>query len=98
MVSSCEFLHKMKRPGQSGIARKGKKRTCSRWLTLGAFFIWFSPGTCSRVMAVSYLQEGFNYAPGILGTNAPWINPTNLISVTNGGLAYPFLMDFSPPA
>jgi len=53
-------------------------------------------GTRSR--AVSYLQEGFDYAPGILGTNAPWSSPTNLITVTSSNLTYPFLPDFSPPA
>ena len=49
-------------------------------------------------MANPYLQEGFNYKPGILGTNSPWLSPTNLILVTNTGLPYPYLQDFSPPA
>ena len=62
---------------------------------LGGVIVWLAGG---RADAASYLQEGFNYPPGILGTNAPWMNPTNLISVTNSGLAYPFLMDFLPPA
>lgn len=32
--------------------------------------------------AVTYLQEGFNYAPGDLGGNSPWVNATPLVSVT----------------
>jgi len=47
--------------------------------------------------AAHYLQEGFNYAPGVLGTNAPWARPTDLITVVEAGLAYPNLAEFSPP-
>lgn len=63
------------------------------WLS-GFFF--FMAGV--KVDAVPYLLEGFNYAPGTLGTNAPWTSPTNLISVTTNSLTYPYLADFSPPA
>lgn len=49
-------------------------------------------------MAVPYLQEGFNYAPGNLGANPPWTNSTSQITVASGGLSYSNLMDFSPPA
>lgn len=52
----------------------------------------------SRLAAVPYLYEGFNYGSGNLGDNPPWTNSTPLIAVTNNGLAYPYLMDFSPPA
>jgi hypothetical protein len=51
-----------------------------------------------RALAVTYLQEGFNYTPGNLGANAPWINSSSLISVNSSGLTYPSLMDFSPSA
>lgn len=49
-----------------------------------------------NVVALPYLEDGFNYPPGILGTNATWANPTNLITVINGSLAYPGLTGFSP--
>lgn len=49
-----------------------------------------------NAQATLLLQDGFNYPPGILGTNASWANPTNLITVINGGLAYPGLAGFSP--
>jgi hypothetical protein len=52
----------------------------------------------SRANGVLYFQEGFNYAPGILGTNAPWSGATSLINVTNYGLSWPNLTNFSPPA
>src|ERR1035437_3580152 len=52
---------------------------------------------CQITQAALYLQEGFNYAPGILGTNPPWTNPTNLIAVVDSGLTYTNLADFSTP-
>ena len=52
---------------------------------------------CQSALAAYHLQDGFNYLPGILGTNAPWTNPTNLITVVNGGLTYANLADFAPP-
>lgn len=88
----------MKNAGQNLTALPGDWLALSRHFTGAAFCLLFVLAPASRSMAVSYLQEGFNYAPGILGINPPWINPTNLISVTNSGLAYPYLMDFSPPA
>jgi hypothetical protein len=51
-----------------------------------------------RLQAAPYLLEGFNYAPGILGTNPPWAGATSLINVTNFGLTWSNLADFSPPA
>jgi hypothetical protein len=48
------------------------------------------------VFASSYLQEGFDYLPGILGTNAPWTNPTNLITVNGPNLTYPGLAKMAP--
>jgi hypothetical protein len=52
---------------------------------------------CQSAPAAYYLQDGFNYVPGILGTNAPWANPTSLIMVLDGGLGCTNLADFSPP-
>lgn len=54
--------------------------------------------TAARSRAVSYLQEGFNYPPGNLGNNPPWTISTSLISVTNFGLSYPYLLAFPPPS
>lgn len=51
---------------------------------------------CHNVPAVSYLQDGFNYSPGILGTNAPWIKATNPITVVSGSLGYAGLAAYSP--
>jgi hypothetical protein len=59
-----------------------------------AFFIFVAAPT----QATPYLLEGFNYAPGILGTNPPWAGATSLINVTNYGLTWSNLADFSPPA
>jgi hypothetical protein len=67
----------------------------NRQVPVAGLFLLFAG---SRLSAVPYLQEGFNYQPGILGTNAPWTGATSLISVTNVGMPYPYLMDFSPPA
>jgi len=47
--------------------------------------------------AAYYLEEGFDYAPGILGSNAPWARPTDLITVVESGLTYPNLAECSPP-
>jgi hypothetical protein len=58
----------------------------------------FLLAAAARSMAVSYLQEGFNYQPGNLGNNPPWTNATDLISVTNIGLSYPYLAAFTPPS
>lgn len=48
------------------------------------------------LQAASYLEECYNYPAGILGTNSPWANPTNLITVVETGLSYPNLGDCSP--
>jgi len=52
---------------------------------------------CQSAPAAYYLQESFDYAPGILGTNPPWANPTNLITVVENGLSYTALADFPTP-
>ena len=53
---------------------------------------------CQSAQATLYLQEGFDYAPGILGTNdPPWKNPTSLISVVDSRLTYTNLADLSAP-
>ncbi|HOX56186.1 MAG TPA: hypothetical protein P5205_04520 [Candidatus Paceibacterota bacterium] len=49
-----------------------------------------------NTQAALYLQDGFNYPPGTLGTNLPWTSPTNLIAVIEGGLTYTNLADTSP--
>ena len=84
--------------GPIGMTRESKRSAECRRLAVVLLISLLGLASGPRSMAVSYLQEGFNYAPGNLGANPPWVNSTNLISVTNGGLSYPYLMDFSPPA
>ncbi len=43
-----------------------------------------------------YLLEGFNYSPGVLGTNSPWTNPTDQITVVGSSLGYAGLAALSP--
>jgi hypothetical protein len=52
---------------------------------------------CQSAPAAYYLQDGFNYPSGTLGTNPPWASPTSLISVVDGGLSYTNLADLSIP-
>ena len=68
---------------------------CLSWLCWLAFSLGLA--LCQPVLAAYYLQEGFNYAPGTLGTNSPWANPTNLITVVPDSLTCTNLADFYPP-
>ncbi|HOX56175.1 MAG TPA: hypothetical protein P5205_04575 [Candidatus Paceibacterota bacterium] len=63
-----------------------------RFFTLAAALLWGA-----NALAVFYLQDGFDYPPGILGTYSPWAGPTNLITVVNPGLSCRNVANFSPP-
>ena len=65
-------------------------RLCRLAIAVGA-------ACCQSAPAAFYLQEGFDYPPGILGTNAPWASPTDLITAVDGNLACTNLADFAPP-
>jgi hypothetical protein len=52
---------------------------------------------CHRAPASLYLQDGINYPAGTdLGSNPPWTNATNCITVSSGGLTYSNLPSLSP--
>ena len=74
----------------SGVPRQRAAGFCWRVVAAVAML-------CQGAPAAYYLEDGFNYAPGPLGVNPPWVNPTNLITVVAGGLTYTNLADFSPP-
>jgi hypothetical protein len=80
---------------EAEIAAKVRKTVVIlRWATAAVFLLL----AAARSMAVTYLQEGFDYPPGNLGNNPPWTDSTGLIAVTNYGLSYPYLLAFSPPS
>ncbi len=60
-----------------------------RFLAASAAFL-----LCSA-QAAMYLDEGFNYQPGVLGTNTPWAGPSGLFTVTEN-LSYPSLKEIAP--
>ena len=55
----------------------------------GSLFNLCAPGS-------QYLQENFNYQPGLLGTNSGWTSPAKQITVISGNLGYPSLASLSP--
>lgn len=55
-------------------------------------------GLSFSAQAAMLLQEDFQYAPGILGTNQSWAGATSLITVTNTLLSFPNLSNDTPPS
>jgi hypothetical protein len=41
---------------------------------------------CHTLQAALFLQEPFDFSPGILGTNPPWTNPADFIQVSTNSL------------
>jgi hypothetical protein len=73
------------------------KHSLTQRVLLGALVVAAGLLWSHGVRGASYLQEGFDYAPGVLGTNSPWTGPTNLITVVSPGLTCRNVADFSPP-